>query len=293
MFTLIMPAFNEEQNIFDSITSVLNQKYQNFELIVVDDGSLDNTSDIVKKLSETSTKIKFFQPGKIGKNAAFNLAAKASVGDWIYFMGADDILPDDALTIWSSHIDGMDPSKRIALCARMRVFSSNKKYDNLILPKNKKTQNWSGPLTLMSRGMLETVLPIPVDFPNEDTWWALCIRYFADSKIRTNDIIINYRIHDGNAISRNSNYESFNEKYHIRAIVRNEFLKRFEEILTEQQKEEIYEELKLENYRYNGQFFGIITKNKNGIKNKVRALFLSNYLLYKIKKKLDRYMLGH
>ncbi|GAE46940.1 glycosyltransferase [Mesobacillus boroniphilus JCM 21738] len=294
LITLIMPAYNEEKNIAEAINSVLSQKYENFELLIVDDGSTDKTGQIVNDLAiRHSEKITFFQPGKIGKNAAFNLAANHAKGDWFYFMGADDLLPPDALQNWMKYVEQKDSNKRIAVCGRMKVFSTNKKYDRLILPKNKKTFNWSGPLTLMSKGMLSEVTPIPTKYPNEDTWWSLCIRFFAEERIRIDDIIVYYRIHEGNAISRNSNYSIFNDKYHSRQIAIEEFLKRYKKRLKQEEQKELSTEIMLENYRYNGEMLKIIFKINCGLKKKVRAVFFSNALFFKIKKKLDRLMLGH
>ena len=145
----------------------------------------------------------------------------------------------------------------------------------------------------MSKGMLDEVLPIPTKYPNEDTWWSLCIRFFAEERIRIDDIIVYYRIHEGNAISRNSNYSVFNKKYHSRLIAKEEFIERYKNQLTEEGQNILSTEVKLENYRYNGETFKIIFKIKCELKKKIRAVFFSNAVLYKTKKKLDRFMLGH
>lgn len=294
MFSIIMPAYNEERHIAEAIQSVLNQDIKDYELLVIDDGSNDDTKKIVCHLvEENKEKITFFQPGKIGKNAAFNLAAEYAKGDWFFFMGADDILPPNALIIWSKAVKHNDPDKKIAIRGRLRMFSNNKRYDGLTLPRNKKVYNWASGLTLISRGMLSEFMPIPTEYPNEDNWTSLHIRFFADELILINDIIYYYRIHDSNSISRTSGFPVFNIKYHARQLVTCEFLERHKNRLSEKEQETLRREIELETYRFSGQTFNILRNLKYGFKPTVRAIFLSNSMLFWIKQKLDRFMLGH
>ena len=96
--SILMPVFNEEKYISEAIESVIYQTYSNFELIIIDDGSIDKTAEIVKKYSDS--RIQFYQPGKIGKVAAFNLgfsksrniAVKLANYDWIVINDHDDIM---------------------------------------------------------------------------------------------------------------------------------------------------------------------------------------------------------
>ena len=58
-FSIIIPTYNRSNFIVKTIESILLQKYSNFEIIVIDDGSTDDTSDVIKSLDET--KIKYFR----------------------------------------------------------------------------------------------------------------------------------------------------------------------------------------------------------------------------------------
>lgn len=292
MISIILPAWNEEKYIEKSIKSIMRQTYTNWQLIVVDDGSTDNTANIVENLVQNDKRITFLQPGKIGKVAAYNLASKYVHGSWVYFMGADDELPIDAFEHFLKKVSECNPNEKVALRGTMKVISESKKYNGLVLPRNEKVMNFSGPLTFMSKAMQKSILPIPEDYPNEDTWWTLCIEYFADYTDVVNEITCHYRIHDGNSISRGGTFESFNEKYHKRYVVRTDFLERFKDKLTEEQKAEILDELAYEGFRYNGKTLKLLLQQKIDFKNKMRFVMLSNSFLYKIKKKLDRYMLG-
>ena len=91
-FSIIMPAYNVEDSIEESINSVLNQTYSNFELIIIDDCSTDNTYNIVKKYSN----IKLFQtPVNSRQGAARNIGLDNCSGDYILFLDADDIFFDN------------------------------------------------------------------------------------------------------------------------------------------------------------------------------------------------------
>ena len=59
--SVIVTTYNSEKFISDSIESVLNQTYQNFEIIVVDDSSKDRTKSVIQKLIEKDSRIKWFQ----------------------------------------------------------------------------------------------------------------------------------------------------------------------------------------------------------------------------------------
>lgn len=90
LISVIMPAYNSEKYIAGSIKSVLAQTYQNWELIVADDCSTDNTAEIVKKFSDN--RIKYIKNNEnSGVAATRNNAIKAATGKWIAFLDSDDL----------------------------------------------------------------------------------------------------------------------------------------------------------------------------------------------------------
>ena len=86
--SVIIPAFNAQKFIVETVTSVLNQTYENLEVIVVDDGSKDNTFRI---LTDTFGKqIKIIQKENGGVSSARNTGIDSANGDYIAFLDADD-----------------------------------------------------------------------------------------------------------------------------------------------------------------------------------------------------------
>ena len=89
--SVIIPTYNRAHLIDRSIQSVLNQTYQDFELIVVDDRSTDNTEDIIRQFREKDKRIKYIKHDKNkGGSAARNTRIKNSVGKYIVFQDSDD-----------------------------------------------------------------------------------------------------------------------------------------------------------------------------------------------------------
>jgi len=99
-----MPAFNAETTIFESISSILDQSYEDFELLVVDDCSSDNTKAIIE--SFTDPRIKLFKlPVNKGVAEARNTAIKHAQGKYITFLDADDTWLMDKLRTQYSYLE--------------------------------------------------------------------------------------------------------------------------------------------------------------------------------------------
>jgi teichuronic acid biosynthesis glycosyltransferase TuaG len=92
LVSIVMPAFNASNTIEKSIESVLNQFYKDWELIVINDGSTDNTGEIVKRFIKKEKRIRLITRKKnIGCALARDDGIKASNGRWIAFLDADDL----------------------------------------------------------------------------------------------------------------------------------------------------------------------------------------------------------
>lgn len=88
--SIVMPVYNVENYIASSIKSVLNQTYKNFELIIVIDGSKDNSEAIAREFEKADSRVKVYTKSNGGISDARNYGINIATGDFIYFLDSDD-----------------------------------------------------------------------------------------------------------------------------------------------------------------------------------------------------------
>ena len=96
-FSIIMPVYNSCTSLEKSINSILNQNFQNWELIAVDDGSTDNSYDILKKYNAKDSRIKCYTKKNSGPGNTRNYGIDKASGDYIAFLDSDDYYELDFL----------------------------------------------------------------------------------------------------------------------------------------------------------------------------------------------------
>lgn len=122
-FSIIIPTFNRARLLSSTIDSVLNQDYNNFELIIVDDGSTDNTSDVIEGFCSRDSRIKYFYKKNEERNIARNYGAAKAFGEYLIFFDSDDTMDKSFLNKYYSHLK--DKS--------IPILSSNIRYKNAII----------------------------------------------------------------------------------------------------------------------------------------------------------------
>ncbi|MCE9686733.1 glycosyltransferase family 2 protein [Shewanella sp. AS16] len=92
LVSVIIPAFNVEKYVYEAISSILQQTYENLEIIVVDDGSTDNTVSVCKNIVSIDNRVKLYQnETNLGIAETLNYAISISAGTYIVRMDADDV----------------------------------------------------------------------------------------------------------------------------------------------------------------------------------------------------------
>lgn len=127
-FSIIMPIYNVQSYLEKSINSVLSQNFENFELILVDDGSEDKSCEIMLKYSKKDKRVKTIYQENSGVSVARNMGLKMAVGDYIYFMDPDDWIEQGLL----SNAYKILHSFRV----QMYVFGHNSLIDDFIVNKS-------------------------------------------------------------------------------------------------------------------------------------------------------------
>ncbi|MDO1500653.1 glycosyltransferase family 2 protein [Winogradskyella maritima] len=103
--SILTPFKNSENYLAECLDSILNQTYQNWELLIVDDHSTDNSYDLVKSYAEKDTRIKLFKNEGSGIIEALRLAFSQSCGSFITRMDSDDIMSENKLEVMVNQLE--------------------------------------------------------------------------------------------------------------------------------------------------------------------------------------------
>lgn len=172
--SVIIPTYNRANMVSRAIQSVLEQTYEDFELIVVDDASTDNTEDVVKGFNDSKIKYLRHDENK-GGSVARNTGIRHSVGKFLSFLDDDDEFLPDHLTILVETIKGLGSEWGIVYGGKIAVDGNN---SSKIYPK------WKGevsdkilvygsvgiPTALIRRSCFEIVGLFDESFPRHQDW---------------------------------------------------------------------------------------------------------------------------
>lgn len=111
LVSIITPCYNGEKYIAQTIRSVLEQTYENWEMIIVDDGSSDGSADIIR--SFTDSRIRLMQQENSGSAAARNAGIRAAQGRYLALLDADDLWEPEFLT---RQLEFMQKHKALCVC---------------------------------------------------------------------------------------------------------------------------------------------------------------------------------
>lgn len=108
LISVIIPVYNAEDRLKDSIESVLNQNYKQIELILIDDGSSDNSLNMCKKYTTLDSRVKVYHQKNAGVSTARNHGIDVSTGEYITFVDADDTIKKNTYSLAVSNLINMD-----------------------------------------------------------------------------------------------------------------------------------------------------------------------------------------
>lgn len=195
LVSVIMPSFNTEKYINDSINSVLRQTYDNFELIIVDDCSSDNSVEVIKKYDDSRIRLIV---NTSNKGAAFsrNRALIESKGEWIAFLDSDDLWEPKKLeeqikfmqesNCWFSYTDYKEFKDNVDNC--IAIVSG----PDIIAKIDMYKYCWPGCLTVMYNAeKLGIVQASAINKNNDYAMWLCLIK--QSNCVRLNQVLANYR----------------------------------------------------------------------------------------------------
>ncbi len=140
LISVIMPTYNCARFIEETINTVINQTYRNWELIIVDDCSKDNTERIVEKLKLKDSRIKYFKfEENQGAAMARTKAMKMAKGDYMAFLDSDDLWVEDKLEKQLKFMN--DNNYNFTCTAYMQIDEQGKELGKIIKTKTKVDYN--------------------------------------------------------------------------------------------------------------------------------------------------------
>lgn len=108
-FSIVIPTYNRSAMIAGTVDSVLKQTFRSFEIIVVDDGSSDDTQDVLKNHFGGNEQVKIIYQENKERGAARNNGYKAALGKYVIFLDSDDTMEPEHLETLKKYIDKLSP----------------------------------------------------------------------------------------------------------------------------------------------------------------------------------------
>lgn len=161
--SIIIPVYNAESYVSLCLDSIIRQRFENYEIIIVDDGSTDNSYKICNEYKSKAEDMRIFRQENKGVSAARNLGINKSRGEWLYFVDADDQLDEDCLrTFW----EGVGDTVSLIMGGYRKITMKGE----LISPANSAIRK------IISINEAIKELYEPSDFPYQGYLWSKLFR---------------------------------------------------------------------------------------------------------------------
>lgn len=125
MFSIIVPVYNVEKYLDKCLASILRQTFKNFECIIIDDGSPDNSNAIIDKYVKLDQRFKVIHQKNMGISAARNAGLDIAKGEYVVFVDSDDYIADDYLEKFALKIADTDAD--IVICGFIEAYKDYEK----------------------------------------------------------------------------------------------------------------------------------------------------------------------
>ena len=211
MISIVMTTYNGAQYVAEQIDSILNQTYQDFELIICDDCSKDATWEILRGYADKETRIRIYRNEKnLGYLKNFEKAISLAQGDYIAMSDQDDVWTPDHIDVLLNNIEG-----RALSCGNVTMVNSclvplNRTWSEMnqtnTMPADDISKFYSlmfvrgayqGASMLFTKSLKEKVLPFPQRIVYHDVWISL-VACLNGGISYTDRSVAFYRIHGDN-----------------------------------------------------------------------------------------------
>jgi glycosyltransferase involved in cell wall biosynthesis len=231
MNSICMTSFNGQNYIAAQLKSILSQMFENDELLISDDGSTDDTLNIIESFANKDSRIKLFKGPQKGLQQNFNFILSKASGDYIFLSDQDDVWLPQKMEVTLLALKGCNlvVSDCVVVDSQLKTVS-NSFYQRNGLRKqfisNLYKNSFLGCCMAFDRKVLEAALPLPNNVPMHDWWIGLLS--LVNFKVKfINEKLIYYRRHSANASpTSQKSTNSFWLRLKIRVVIFNLLLVR-------------------------------------------------------------------
>lgn len=180
MISILIPTYNCAQYLVRSVSSASHQTYDDLEIIIIDDGSTDDTPAIAARLAQADPRIRYFRQPNMGLAKSRNNAISLATGDFIYFLDADDVIAPD--TIRSLHTVQLDSDADI-VCSDTKITLISSTDEPILSPSGSRNVTLYDPVEFTEKVLYQT------DRPNNSACGKIIRKSLFDSAFFTPGII--------------------------------------------------------------------------------------------------------
>lgn len=246
--SIIIPTYNAAHFISHCIESCLKQTYSNIEILVINDGSKDDTHDIVEALTLKDSRVKLINKRNEGVNLARKTGIEAATGNYLFFLDADDTIPKNAIevlykqSLYNNNIDIIAGDVKIF---KNKVFTQQRLYSEFktgtgdqfleFILKNQLHYLWGKLIkrSVYTENTISTNKNLKVG-EDQVQMYQLCM--FVNTVSTTNTVVYNYILNENSVTQKPTNNNTNTKNWEAYAIALHELLQRFEySIFTKQQ----------------------------------------------------------
>ena len=287
LISIIVPCFNQAQFLPEALQSVLEQTYTNWECIIVNDGSPDNTHEVAQEWLAKDARFKYVIKENGGLSSARNAGIEVSNGEWVQFLDSDDCIHPDKLKATIEVLKNT-PNKKLVVC-QYKMFTSNINqlietpinYNQDTLTYENILFNWGNTFVIpIHCGIFNMSILREIKFDEnfkavED--WIMWLSFFkiTEKAVYIDRVLAFYR-----------NNESSMTKDH--ELIQNHLLKAYKHIYKTLSKEDsekfifqILERLSKKNIEQKAKIKSLEYKNKKGLKLLIKSVLLKVHLIRK------------
>lgn len=283
MISVILPVFNEARYIARMLESLAEQSVSNWEAVVVDDGSTDDTVDVVARCASNDSRIRLIEPGsKLGKVRAFNRAFAESRGTLICHVGGDDVLPREGLERRVSSLAGSPP---LAVSfGKLQFIDSTGTSMGKPIPRGPYGSQ-SSPGATYTRALAELLFPIPEALPSEDIWLGNGSRACAHDVRHIDEVVTLYRRHQDNSNPRHRPFDVMTEAI-ARRMEAYELLIASDLPLSEGARVEFQNRTETEHLRRDGKTLTLLAQRRTAPVDRLALASMSRPSLWRVRQRL-------